>query len=118
MHDALFVRGFERIGDLACDGQRLLDRNRAPLDALGQRFALHQFHDEVVRADIVQRADIGMIQRGDRAGFALEAVAESLGGDFYGHFTMESGIGRAIDLAHATGADRRKDLVGTETGPR
>mgnify|MGYP007111873777 CR=1 FL=1 len=35
MHDALFVRGFEGVGDLAGDGERFVERNRAALDAVG-----------------------------------------------------------------------------------
>ena len=116
--DALLVRGFERIGDLARDGERLLERNRALLDPLGERLALDQLHDQVVRADVEQRADIGMVQRGDGARLALEAVAEPLGGDLHRHFAVQAGIGGAIDLAHAARADLFEDLVGAQSSPR
>ena len=39
-----------------------------------QRFALHQFHHQVVRADIVQRADVGVADRRNRARLLLESV--------------------------------------------
>ncbi len=59
------VRGFECIGDLACDPQRLIQGQRALLDSLLQRLSLHQFHDQVIRSNVVEVADVGMIQRGD-----------------------------------------------------
>ena len=46
MDDALLVRGFERLGDLARERQRLLDRQRAAPQPLGQRLSLDQLHDQ------------------------------------------------------------------------
>ena len=40
------VRGFERLGDLPRDRQRLVERNRPARDALGERLAFDQFQDE------------------------------------------------------------------------
>ena len=92
MDDALLVRGFERVGDLAGDalsasssGERALRRS------LGER-PLDQLHHQVVRADVVQRADVGMIQRGDGSRFALEALAESFRGDLDGDVAAEARI--------------------------
>ena len=49
---------------------------------LGQRLAVDKLHDEevdvVVRADVVEVADVRMVEGGDRAGFALEALASFL----------------------------------------
>ena len=97
MDDAFLVRGFERVGDLARNGERFLERNRPPFDALGKGFALDQLHHQVVGADIVQRANTRVVQRGDRARFAFEAVAELLGGHLYSHFTVQARVGGAID---------------------
>jgi len=52
-----------------------------------------------------------MIQGGDGACFTLEAIAESLGRNLDRDFTMQPRIGGAINFAHATRADGRKDLV-------
>src|SRR5262245_53660776 len=38
----------------------------------GHRFALHQLHYQVVWPDVVKRADVGVVERGKRAGFADE----------------------------------------------
>jgi hypothetical protein len=71
-----------------------------------------------LRADIVERADVGMIEAGDGFGFALEAgfqggvVGEVGGEDFDGDFAAEAGVAGAIDFAHAACADGGKDFVG------
>ena len=55
-----------------------LDRQRFSLDAVLEGIALHQFHgDEGLAAllvDIVDGADVGMIQRRGGPGLALEAL--------------------------------------------
>jgi hypothetical protein len=38
------------------------------------------------------------------------------GEDFHGDVAIEARIARAVDLAHASGAEGRQDLVGPETG--
>ena len=48
MDDALLMRGFERLADLARDRQRFLERNRTTRDPIGERVALDQFEDERV----------------------------------------------------------------------
>ena len=48
-------------------------------EALGERLALEQLHHQVVgvalAADVVERADVRVVERRDRAGLALEARA-------------------------------------------
>ena len=46
MNDALLVRRFQRLGNLSGDRQRLVDRNRAGRDAIGERRAFDQFHHQ------------------------------------------------------------------------
>ena len=67
MDDAPVVRGVERIQDLLGQCDRLRDRHRSP-----QRFALDELHDEVVGPDVVERADMRMIERGNGASLALK----------------------------------------------
>jgi hypothetical protein len=52
-----------------------------------------------------------MIQGGDGAHLSLEAVTESLGGDFDSDLATHTRIPRPVDLAHAAGAERREHLV-------
>jgi hypothetical protein len=76
MHPALFMRRFERLCDLPGNGQRLVQWQGTLLDSVGQRWAFHQFHDEVIRPDIIQLANVGMVQRGDHPRFTFEPLTE------------------------------------------
>ena len=49
MDDALLVRGFEGVGDLPRDGQRVVHRQRLAGDAFGERLALDQLHHQGAR---------------------------------------------------------------------
>jgi hypothetical protein len=55
-----------------------------------------------------------MIQRSDGASFAREALGELRIGHLDRHITMQARIARAINLAHASFADKREDFVGSE----
>jgi hypothetical protein len=61
-----------------------------------------------------------MIQRRERLRLAREpgeafgVERERLGENLDGDLAIEPGVGRAIDLAHAAGAERGLDLVGAE----
>ncbi len=114
MDDARFVRGFERVGDLAGDVQGFVERNGAFGDALEERRAFDDLHYEIVGADVVQGADVRVIEGSDGSGFALESLGEAVGGNLDRDFASEARIAGAIDLAHATRADERENLVRTE----
>ena len=118
MDDAFVVRGFERARNLARDGESFVEWNGAFSDQAGQRGAFDQLHDEVIRADVVEVADVGMVQRGDGAGFTIEALGESFFGDFDGDFAAEARVVGAVDLAHPARAEIGQDFVGTEAGSR
>ena len=49
MDDALLVRGFQRLGDLLRDRQRVGERDRAARDVRGQILALDELHDQGAR---------------------------------------------------------------------
>ena len=57
-----------------------LDGKRAP-EPIPQRFSVHQLRHQVVGADVMDGANIGMIQRRDRSNLAVESLAEALRGD-------------------------------------
>ena len=59
---------------------------------------------------------MGVIQGGDGAGFACEALTEFLRRDFDCHAAVEAGIGGAEDASHATVPERRLDAVRAEHG--
>lgn len=63
-----------------------------------------------------------MVQRGCRARLAFEAFPGSAAGDglrqdFDGDIPAQARIARSMHFTHAAGAQRRKDLVGSEPGP-
>ena len=62
MDDAALVGVIERINDLSRDGRCLVERQRPLCDLLCQRRPFHELHDEVVVTDVVEGADVGMIE--------------------------------------------------------
>ena len=65
----------------------------------------------------VDRSDVGMIQRRQNFGFALEPrhalgiARESLGQNFQRHIAAEFRVVSAIDLTHASRTEGRDDLI-------
>jgi hypothetical protein len=70
-----------------------------------------------VLAEIVNRQDVGMIERRDGLRLLLESAQslriarERCGQNFDGDIPVETGVARAIHLAHAAGSGRSDDLV-------
>ena len=64
-----------------------------------------------------------MVERGERAGLALEAgdafavAREFLGQHLDRHLAPELGVAGAVDLTHASRAEGREDLVRPESAP-
>ncbi len=81
---------FQRIGNLLRDTESFFERNRAFFKPLSQSETLDVLHDQVIRANVVEGADVGVIQRGNRAGFAFKAIRELPRGDFDGDIAPES----------------------------
>ena len=72
---------------------------------------------------VVEGEDVGMRERRDGTRFTLEARA-SIGiardvrrQHLDGHVPSEPRVARAIDFAHAAGAERCEDLVRSEASP-
>ena len=71
-------------------------------------------------SDVVQRADVRMIERRNRTRLPLEALAElrPRGGlsddDFDGDGAIEAGVARLVDFPHAAFAELGDDLVRTQ----
>ena len=120
MDDAAFVRGIERVGDLASDWNRVIDRQRATLDPVGQCLAVDEFHDEKRRAvdvdDVVESGDVGMIERGEGFGFALkpgEAIGISghrIGQHLDRDLALQPRITRPKHAAHTAFTDEGGEL--------
>ena len=121
MDNALAVRDRECIGDGDPDLENLAERHGTFTNTLGQGLAFEKLHDEVVgagvRADVVEMADVGMIERGDGAGLALHAllefgrVGEMCSENFNGYDAIEPSVAGAVDLAHAARSERRLNFI-------
>jgi hypothetical protein len=125
VRDAGAVRTIERIANLHGNGQRVVDwKHRCLLRSRRQRLALEVLEDDVVlvavAADVVNRADVRIVERCDGARFLLEALPRlGIGGERAGQYLDRDGpieprIARAIHLAHAPFAKGRDDFVRTE----
>ena len=121
VHDFFGVRGIERIGDF--DGQREqgLGVHGLARDAMLQRHAVQKLHGDeglaVLLADVVNGADVGMIQGGCGLGFALETgeglrvAGNFLGQKLEGDKTMKPGVFGFVDHAHAAAAQLLENAV-------
>ena len=75
--DPLAVRCLERVGDLDPEIHQQRNISRTPVDGVLQRASFQILHGDeslvAVGANVVDGADIGMVQSGGRAGFATKA---------------------------------------------
>ena len=89
---------------------------RAPrASRAAKRLSFEKLHDEkidaVLMAHVVERADVRMIERGDRSGFAIEPLTKRgvepgrWGDDLDRDSAVQPRIPSTVDLTHAAGAD-------------
>ena len=120
MDHSLAVRGIEGAGDLDGDAEGFFDRQRSLAEARFEAFALDVLHDEefdrTLAADVVERADVGVIQAGDGSRFAFEALGDSALTDFDGNGTVQARVAGFVDFAHSPCAQQGDDLVRPEAG--
>ena len=92
-----------------------------------QRAAIDEFGDQVLLtlelADIVDREDVGMIQRRHRLGLALETPSRGRVGPFISEEfdrggTIELRVECAVHDPHATVANEGDDFIRAEMGAR
>ena len=105
MDDAFFVRVIQRVRDLPRNRRGFIEAQRTFLDAVGQRGTFDQLHHQIIGPDIVQRTDIGVIERRDDFRFPRKAFAKLLCGDLDGGIARQARVLGAIHLAHATLTD-------------
>ncbi len=78
MDDAFVVGCFETFDYLDCQFENRACFHRAAANAVLQGLTVQEFHDDesaaALFADVVNRADIGMIECGAGLGFALETL--------------------------------------------
>jgi hypothetical protein len=121
MDDAVGMGGVERVGDFDTDAEEHFEIERTAGDVMLQRFAVEKFHDDVgvgvFFAEIVDGADVWMIESGGGLGFALEAlerlmiVGQGFGEEFQGHEAMELGVFCFVNDAHAAATEFFGDAI-------
>lgn len=120
-----FVRLFQPFANFDSVFQHQLRRHRSFHQPVGQGFPFQKFHhqevDPILMADVMKRADVGMVQRRDCPRFSLKpllrlrAVGKMRRKNFDGHAAVKSRVARSIHLSHATRAKRRLDFIRTKS---
>ena len=117
MDDSYFVRGFEGFGHLpgvvhgSCERQRSFEG-----------FAENQLHHQRAFFDSVDVRDVGMVERCQHFGLALESrhalavIRKCLGQHLDRNLAFQLGIFGSIYFAHSTLADRHKNFVRANAG--
>ena len=121
MHDTDRVGGSETFRQLDAEIDDFLCGHRSTEQALAQVFTLDEFHDEEAGVmgcfESVDAGDAGVLQRGQGAGFAVEAgqplrIPGHFGGEnLDGDVPAELGVAGAVHLAHAAFAEGGGDFV-------
>jgi len=111
VNDPLIVSILKRVADLGHDFQRRLGWKSAGIEKFAYVFAVHVLHAEKVEAidltEVENRDNVGMVEVGQRAGLAGEAlgkrrVACHLGRqDLHGYQPIEFSLPCLIDSAHS-----------------
>ena len=110
MNNAAAMRFVQRVRNLCTVFQYLLKRQRALFEALGERLAFHALHHQIVGSvlmtDVMQHADVRMIQAGDGFRFAFESLfANWIRGQLRGknldrNNAIKARVARAVNFAH------------------
>jgi hypothetical protein len=126
--DALGMGGGEGVRDRDRDAQRFAQAHPALRDQAVEGLPGHELHhdevDAVRRLDLVDRDDVGMVERGgglcllDEAGTAGRVGHPLRGQDLDRHLAAEARIASAVHLAHSPGAERGEHLERPYAGAR
>ena len=124
MHDALRMCRIERVGDFDAqldDPVNFERLERMPLDEMFERLPFEQLHHEellpLVFADVIDRADVRVIQRRRRPSLALKALhgrrvpRQFRRQELDSHLPAEADIFAAVHDAHAASAQLFEDPV-------
>lgn len=127
VHQASRVHRVQRVGHLTEQPQRPRHGQRTAVDHAREVGPLDVAHRDVEVTvgliEVVQRDDVGVVDRGRVAGLVDEAFAElAVGGqrlvdDLERDAATQAGVGGAVEDAHAAAADDPVDAEVTETLP-
>jgi hypothetical protein len=121
MDDSLLVRRIQRVGNVDAQIEQEFEVQRAALDGVLQRLAVETLHRKVgvavFPADIVNRANVGMIQRGRRLRLAAKPFerhlisAQIFRQEFQRNKSVKPRVFGFVDNAHAAAAQLFHDAV-------
>jgi hypothetical protein len=123
MHDAAGMGRVEGVSELDSEIHELGDREGMPFDPMLERLSLEQLHDDEVlpffrgSADVVDRADVRMVQRRGRTRFALEPihglriVGKFRRQKFQREVPSEARVFGAVDNTHAAATELLHDAI-------
>ncbi len=111
--DPALVRRVQGVGDLGRQPYRFVLCN-----PISKWFPLEILEDEVIGSDVVDLANVRMVNRGDGARFALKPVRIVSDQPLDRDRAIQASIVRLVDLAHTARADQRLNFVRAESGPR
>jgi hypothetical protein len=107
------VRGVERFANLDRIFQRWIEGQWSL-----ERRTLDVLHHQIIRTDIMQRADVRVIQCRDDARFAFEALGEFGFGDFQRDDAVQSRIAGFVHFTHAPCTHGREDFIWPQPSSR
>src|SRR3954471_17255727 len=121
MDDAAAMRCVESRCNFDSDSKSIGNWERAALQPRRERLALEKLHHEeigaVVMTDIVQRADVRVIQRRNGPRLANEALRRRLAGPgvrsehLDGDRSLQPCVAGPVDIPHPPGTDSRLEEV-------
>src|SRR6266478_7971411 len=128
MDDALRMCRVESVGNLNAQIEHRFDLQRLAIDPMPERLPLQQFHGDegspIGLVNLVDRADVGMVQRGRGFGLTLKTaeslcvVGELFRKELRSYVATEFQVFRLVDDAHAPAADPAEDAVMGNSLPR
>jgi hypothetical protein len=109
MRYALLVRGIESVANLRGILKSLIHRQWA-----FKWRALDVFHYQIIGTNIVELADVWMIQRTDGLGFSFESFGELFLRNLDRDIATDAGITRLPCLSHAAFPNKRDAFIWAE----
>src|SRR4051812_27634460 len=114
MDDPTLMCRIQSSCNLARNIKRLFQRQGSVPEALFNRGPFNDFHHQIVGADVVESADVCVVQSRDGPCFTLKTVGEAFTADLQGYITVEPRVPRTVNLAHSAHPEQPENLVWTE----
>ncbi len=119
--DAFRVRGIERVGNFNCQSEQYIRLHGPSRDAMLQGHAVQKLHDQkgmpVILPDLVDGADIGMVESRGRLRLSLETgqglgvLRDRVGQKLQRHKPVQVDVLSLVDHTHAATAKLFNDAV-------